>query len=730
MKRNLFIILLTLGVLLLVIILALHLYRQGKNEVLAQFNEHQLNVARQVAREIESHLRSYSVCIQILASFASLQYRDMRRVPFDIQKNFEHVRKMHAEAISFYDDRGKIVYSTRERPIGSNDTQRELYDWARKKENKGKVFISSLNQIKGRGETMRDPPVFSESPERPSPQLLLATPLYQEAADARYPHPLQKFAGLLVLTVDLKELLAEHLLFIGPKTRLHQVWLMDRDGTLLFQSEHPEMRLRDIYQRDETCRQCHISFDYAERMLKETEGTAEYRLRGRPKKLAAFASIKFENASWVVVVDAPFKRVVSFATKSLRDTLWLLGIVILSLMGGLALVRRDYRLKIRAEEEAKQWREKRTLEDKIRESEERYRNLVELSPDTVAVHCDDRIVFVNTAGARLIGAKNPEELIGKPMMDFIHPHYREMAEGRFREMKEAGKKVPLVEEKFVRLDGAVIDVEVAAIPFTYQGKRGVQVVAHDITGRKQAEREIKKLNEDLIQRAAELEAANRELEAFSYSVSHDLRNPVLVIESFSRLLLEKHASDLNPKAQHYLKLMKEKTRNMGQLIDDLLAFSHLGRQGISLSGINMIELAGTVFEELKSTALGRKFQLTINDLPPARGDLAMIRQVLVNLLANAIKFTRSMETGVIEIDGRVEKEENIYSVKDNGAGFDMEYSDKLFDVFQRLHPPEEFEGTGVGLAIVQRIIQRHNGRVWAEGEVNKGATFYFTLPRK
>ena len=730
MKRNLVIVLLTFVVLLLVITLALHLHRQSKNEVLAQFNEHQLNVARQVAREIESHLRAHSVSIQLLASFASLQYRDMTRVPFDIQKNFEYVKKMHVEAISFYDEREKIVYSTKGNPLSSPDARKEIYDWARMKENKGKVLITSLNQAKRGEETRRDPPMSSEGLKPPSPQFLVATPVYRETADARYRNPSREFSGLLVLTVDLEELLAEHLLFIGPKIKLHQVWLMDREGTLLYQSEHPEMGLRDIYQRNETCRECHISFDYAERMLKEMEGTAEYQLRGQPKKLAAFATIKFENASWVVVVDAPFKKVVSFVNKSLRDTLWLLGVVILALMGGSALVCRDYRLKVRAEEEAKQWREKRALEDRVRESEERYRNLVELSPDAVAVHCDGRIVFVNNAGARLIGTENPEELIGRPILDFIHPDSREMAEGRIREMKEEGKKGPPVEEKFLRLDGTVIDVEVAALPFTYQGKRGVQVVAHNITGRKQAEREIKKLNEDLIQRASELEAANGELEAFSYSVSHDLRNPLLVIESFSRLLLEKHATGLDLKAQHYLKLMKEKTKNMRQLIDDLLAFSRLGRQGIMLSPINMAELAKTVFEELKGTALDRTFQFTINNLPPAQGDQTMIRQVFVNLLSNAMKFTRSAGTAVIQIDGRVEKNENLYSVRDNGAGFDMEHYDKLFDVFQRLHPAEEFEGTGVGLAMVQRIIQRHGGRVWAEGEVNKGATFYFTLPTK
>jgi two-component system sensor kinase len=169
---------------------------------------------------------------------------------------------------------------------------------------------------------------------------------------------------------------------------------------------------------------------------------------------------------------------------------------------------------------------------------------------------------------------------------------------------------------------------------------------------------------------------------------------------------------------------------MGQLIDDLLLFSRLGRQGLRASDIDMEKLAKAVSEELKLAVPERKLQFTINALIPAQGDQATIRQVFVNLLSNAVKFTRPKETAVIGVDGRSEGDENIYTVKDNGVGFDMQYVGKLFGVFQRLHSTEEFEGTGVGLAIVQRIIHRHGGRVWGEGKVGEGASFYFTLPRR
>jgi PAS domain S-box-containing protein len=261
------------------------------------------------------------------------------------------------------------------------------------------------------------------------------------------------------------------------------------------------------------------------------------------------------------------------------------------------------------------------------------------------------------------------------------------------------------------------------------GAQMILLAIEDITERKKAEGEIKKLNEDLKRRAVELESAYKELETFSYSVSHDLRTPLVVIGGFSRLLLEKYSNHLDAKGQQFLDLIHSKARRMLQLIDDLLTFSRSEHQQMKPSDIDMGELAKAVFEELKSIIPEQTLRLDIKTLPPANGDQSMIRQVFVNLLSNAIKFTRPKGAGVIEIGCMVKENQNIYCVKDNGVGFDMRYAGELFGVFQRHHTVDEFEGTGVGLAIVQRIIERHGGQVWAEGEVDKGAKFYFTLPR-
>ena len=239
---------------------------------------------------------------------------------------------------------------------------------------------------------------------------------------------------------------------------------------------------------------------------------------------------------------------------------------------------------------------------------------------------------------------------------------------------------------------------------------------------------LAKYEKSLKKRSVQLEAANKELELFSYSVSHDLRAPLRTIDGFSKVLLKEYSGKLDSEGNRLLGIIGNTTQQMRQLIDDLLSFSRLGRQAMKSSEIDMTKLAEEVFAELKTTVPERKLQLNIKPLPSAYADHTLIHEVFANLLSNAIKYTGQKETAVIEVGAETDTDENMYYVKDNGAGFDMEYADKLFGVFQRLHSTEEFEGTGVGLALVQRIISRHGGRVWAEGKVNQGATFYFTLP--
>jgi signal transduction histidine kinase len=240
-------------------------------------------------------------------------------------------------------------------------------------------------------------------------------------------------------------------------------------------------------------------------------------------------------------------------------------------------------------------------------------------------------------------------------------------------------------------------------------------------------RNLKQAELELQKRTALLEDANKELESFTYSVSHDLRAPPRAIEGFSRVIMRKEADHFDEETRRQFNLIGDNTRAMGQLIEDLLRFSRASRKDLEKTDINIRQLIEVSWEELREVQVDRRMTLTIGELPPAWGDRNLIKQVIVNLLSNAVKFTRAREDARIEAGAYAKDGEWVYFIRDNGAGFDMKYYDKLFGVFQRLHTASEFEGTGIGLALVQRIIKRHGGRVWAEADVNRGATFYFTL---
>jgi light-regulated signal transduction histidine kinase (bacteriophytochrome) len=282
-------------------------------------------------------------------------------------------------------------------------------------------------------------------------------------------------------------------------------------------------------------------------------------------------------------------------------------------------------------------------------------------------------------------------------------------------------------------DGSFYWVDTTIVPFLKEDGKPHHYVAirADITERKKAEEEIRQLNADLEQRVAartsELEAANKELEAFSYSVSHDLRAPLRAVDGFSQAVLEDFGPQIPEEGRHYLQTIRSGAQRMGALIDDLLTFSRLSRTQLDCHPVKTSSLVKQALMELMGQQEGRKIDIQMGELAPCNGDPSLLRQVWINLLSNALKYTRRSEAAVIKIDSREQNGETIYSVQDNGCGFDMQYAHKLFGVFQRLHRADEFEGTGVGLAIVQRIIHRHHGRVWAEAKAGEGATFYFTL---
>jgi len=381
----------------------------------------------------------------------------------------------------------------------------------------------------------------------------------------------------------------------------------------------------------------------------------------------------------------------------------------------------------------------RKSEAALRESEERLRKATETARDAIVmIEAEHGIIIEWNPAAEAIFGYAQAEALGRVLHDLLAPsRFREMAQqglSRFAGTGEGAAINKTVELVALHKNGTEFPIELSLSAMQLHGKWHATGIVRDISARKRAEAELCALKDSLearvTERTAQLEAANKELEAFSYSVSHDLRSPLRIIDGFSHILLDDYADKLEDEGKRLLNVVRDNSSRMEQLIDDILKFSRTSRLEMSFSEIDMERLAHEVAEEIQPVVADGKLQLEIEHLPPAQGDRPMMRQVFVNLLSNAVKFSRHKEPALIRVGASVKGDEAIYYVKDNGAGFDMKYADKLFGVFQRLHSTNEFEGTGIGLAIVNRIITRHGGRVWAEGRVNEGATIYFALPAK
>jgi PAS domain S-box-containing protein len=404
--------------------------------------------------------------------------------------------------------------------------------------------------------------------------------------------------------------------------------------------------------------------------------------------------------------------------------------------------------------------ELRTAHNALEESRDRYLNLYEFAPvGYLTLTETGQIRESNLASTALLGLER-NKLLRQRFDRFISPEDQDRWHLMFVRVMRNKEKMG-IELALQRGDNSTPHVHLDCLHTENGSSREMHVALTDISAMELNERllsaqddlgkqldllrkneaelrkkeeEINTLNRELEQRVAvrtaDLVAANKELEEFTYSVSHDLRTPLRAIDGFSHILLEGYADKLDDEGKRLLNVVGNNAKRMGQLIDDILQFVHTSQPEIRLSDIDMEMMAHGVMEELQSCFADTKLQFEIEHIPPTRGDSTMMRKVFVYLLSNAVKFSRTSAAPRIKVGGIIEGDETVYYVKDNGVGFDMQYSDKLFGVFQHLHGINEFEGTGIGLAIVKRIVTRHNGRVWAEGKINEGATFYFALPAK
>lgn len=364
-----------------------------------------------------------------------------------------------------------------------------------------------------------------------------------------------------------------------------------------------------------------------------------------------------------------------------------------------------------------------TLVSQLSESEERFRQLATSTPDAIIISDGDgRIAYINAAGERLFGYE-PGALQGEPVTVLVPPHYRSAhAEGHGHYIRTGvGRAMNTLREvSALRRDGSSFPAEISVTGWAQGSSHAVAAILRDITERR-------RLSDKLAQHAQQLEEANAELAAFSYSVSHDLRAPLRSIHGFTQALLEDHSSQLNNEGQDYARRVNRAAQRMSHLIDDLLELSRVSRTSLLRQPVDLVPLALSAIAELRQQEPGREVCFRHPETLRVQGDERLLRQVIQNLVENAWKFTAKSSAPSIELSYETSGADVVVTFRDNGVGFDPRFSNKLFGVFQRLHSEDEFPGTGVGLAIVQRIVHRHGGKVWAESALGKGAAFHFTL---
>jgi PAS domain S-box-containing protein len=374
--------------------------------------------------------------------------------------------------------------------------------------------------------------------------------------------------------------------------------------------------------------------------------------------------------------------------------------------------------------------ERTRIEEALRESEARYRLLAEYATDLISRATIEGINLYISPACRTMLGYEAYEITGHSCYTFLHPEDREHVQAVHTWLAHnTATDSYTVQYRFRCKDDSYVWLETIST-LLYNQRTGtaqeIISVSRNITERKQAEEEIRRLNAVLQHQAHELEATTHELEAFSHSISHELRAPLRAIEGFSRML---YASDivLPSDARHMVSRIQANTEHMQRLIDNLLTFARFNRHPLTRADVDLSRLVQQVYDELQPEYQGRQIEFIVGPLPTCQSDPVLLKQVFANMLSNALKFTRPRDVARIEVGVQPTPDGSVYFVRDNGVGFDMRYASRLFNVFQRLHTTDEYEGTGIGLSIVQRIIHRHGGRIWVESERNSGTTFYFTL---
>jgi PAS domain S-box-containing protein len=465
-------------------VLLLLLNNSTEKEIVKEFNAQQLYMVKNLSREIETYLINRVQLIDVLSSIPAFQNQDSKFISTEIDEFLAYESKNYVRTISVYNETGTIICSSNKEIIGHKLAESEIFRWSKKPENKDKRFISSPIKL-----------ISLQKDSIPPLHFVIAAPIYKSIKKNGDNRTSEKFVGVVTETLEFDKLLISLISNYQSSMAKNHLWIMDSSGTLLFHSNNPNMAFASIKKQDKTCRNCHISFAQFDKMFGSKEGNIDFKNKNKQHIIAGFATLEIMNISWILVLNLPSEEVTHFVKKNLWQLYLLLGLLAITFFIISFFIYRSYKQRVRAEAENDQLREKSVLKEKVAESEKGYKNLVESSPDAIAVHCNGKIVYVNEAGAKLVGALKTEDLIGKPVLDFVHPDYHDSVTKRTIDVLQNNKPTTLSEEKFVRLDGSFIDVDAIAIPTTHNAKPAVQVIVRDISERKRIEEKLQESEE-------------------------------------------------------------------------------------------------------------------------------------------------------------------------------------------------------------------------------------------
>lgn len=571
----------------------------------------------------------------------------------------------------------------------------------------GEIYISPFDLNLERGEIVK--PM--------KPVIRFATSIHDEAEVKR---------GVLILNYNGRRLI-EQIREIASQTSSN-LWLLNEEGYWLFGAKS-EQEWGFMFEDREQLR---FKADYPQiwrtimdsssrGTLDTDDGLFTYAVLSPTGLMHEYEGIDFTAGErWVVVSHVPPEMLAD----RMQGTVYSLMVAFLLLSLFTAIVAGAITYYVH---------KRRQAESALLVSESAWRGLVESAPDAIVV-VDERghIEIANDQAEALFGYSRAE-LMGRPIESLMPQRYADRHVELRDDYTREPRARPMGEGRVLygrRKDGSEFPVSISLSPLQVDGRLRVISDIRDVTAEREAERHIRDLNTQLVGQNDELERVNRELEAFSYSVSHDLRAPLRAIDGFSEILSQEYAQELDQRGKDYLQRVRKAAQKMGQLIDDLLNLSRIARAEIRFQDVDLSAMAADVLRELEQQEPEREVEVLVQENIQVRGDSRLLRIVLDNLFANAWKFTRDKPDARILFGMERQEDELVYYIRDNGAGFDMAYADRMFGAFQRLHDASEFPGTGIGLATVQRVIHKHGGRIWAHGESGAGASFYFTLGRE